>query len=426
MKREIGLAGAILMGLGSIVGTGVFVSIGIAAGVAGANVLPAIFFASLLAICNGLSSAQLAASHPVSGGTYEYGYRWLTPTLGFSAGWLFLCAKSASAATALLGLAGYLCTVTMGNQHSGGVFLVLLALVALAVLTVLTLVGIKRTNVVNSLIVATTLVSLFLLVCFGMPSAISRANQNLAGLLVMDNQSFKDLLQATALMFVAYTGYGRIATLGEEVKTPRITIPRAMIMTLAVTMTLYLTVGFVAVALIGPKDLALSAKTSVAPLLHAAQSLNTPWLNVVLLVGAITAMLGVVLNLILGLSRVALAMARRNDLPRSLSSVNENGIPKSATILVVVIIGGLVLLGDVKVSWSFSAFTVLLYYSLTNLCAILIEKESRLYPAWISWIGLLGCFSLAFWITPKIVYTGLVVLLVGLVLRTGLKVFSKP
>jgi len=133
-----------------------------------------------------------------------------------------------------------------------------------------------------------------------------------------------------------------------------------------------------------------------------------------------------VLNLILGLSRVALAMARRNDLPRSLSSVNENGIPKSATILVVVIIGGLVLLGDVKVSWSFSAFTVLLYYSLTNLCAILIEKESRLYPAWISWVGLLGCFSLAFWIAPKIVYTGLVVLLVGLVLRTGLKVFSKP
>ena len=426
MKREIGLAGAILMGLGSIVGTGVFVSIGIAAGVAGSNVLPAIFFASLLAICNGLSSAQLAANHPVSGGTYEYGHRWLTPTLGFSAGWLFLCAKSASAATALLGLAGYLCTATIGAQYSGGVLLIVLALVVLAVLTTMTLVGIKRTNVMNSLIVATTLVSLILLVCFGMPSAISRAEQNLAGLLVMDKQAPTDLLQATALMFVAYTGYGRIATLGEEVKSPRITIPRAMIMTLAVTMALYLTVGFVAVALVGPKELALSAKTSVAPLLHAAQSLNTPWINVVLLVGAITAMLGVVLNLILGLSRVALAMARRNDLPESLSSVNENGIPKSATILVVVIIGGLVLLGDVRVSWSFSAFTVLLYYSLTNLCAISIEKEARLYPAWISWVGLVGCFSLAFWITPKIVYIGLIVLLAGFVLRAILRVTSRP
>ena len=136
-------------------------------------------------------------------------------------------------------------------------------------------------------------------------------------------------------------------------------------------------------------------------------------------------MLGVVLNLILGLSRVALAMARRNDLPQSLSTVNEKGVPRIATIFVVVIIGFLVLLGDVKVSWSFSAFTVLLYYSLTNLCAILIEKESRLYPAWISWTGLIGCFSLAFWITPKIVFISLIVLLVGLIFRVGFKTIGR-
>ena len=193
-------------------------------------------------------------------------------------------------------------------------------------------------------------------------------------------------------------------------------------------MTLYLFVGFVAVALVGPQELALSAKTSIAPLLYAAQSLDgpfAPWINTALLVGAITAMLGVVLNLVLGLSRVALAMARRNDLPGSFSVVNENGVPRNATILVVAIIGGLVLLGDVRVSWSFSAFTVLLYYSLTNLCAISIEKQSRLYPAWISWVGLVGCFSLAFWITPKFVYTGLIVLLVGLVFRAVLKAFGR-
>ena len=426
MKREIGLAGAIMMGLGSILGTGVFVSIGIAAGVAGANVLPAIFFASLLAICNGLSSAQLAASHPVSGGTYEYGYRWLNPTLGFLAGWLFMCAKSASAATALLGLAGYLCTATMGSNHRSDLLLIVLALVTLLVLMILALVGIKRTSVVNSLIVTTTLASLGLFVWFGFPSAFLRADKNLSGLMVIDKQASMDLLQATALMFVAYTGYGRIATLGEEVSSPRQTIPRAIIVTLAATMTLYLTVGLVGVALVGPQELALSAKTSLAPLLYAAQSLNKPWLNSVLLVGAITAMLGVVLNLILGLSRVAMAMARRNDLPRSFSAVNDRGVPQSATILVAVIIGGLVLLGDVKVSWSFSAFTVLLYYSVTNLCAISIEKESRLYPLWISWVGLVGCLSLAFWISPKIVFIGLIVLLIGLFLRAGLKAISKP
>ena len=420
MKREIGLAGAILMGLGSIVGTGVFVSIGIAAGVAGPNVLIAIFLASLLAICNGLSSAQLAANHPVSGGTYEYGYRWLTPTLGFTAGWLFLCAKSASAATALLGLVGYIYAATVGAQPLDGV-LIGLAIVALILLTGLTLVGIKRTNTINSLIVATTLVSLIVFAAFAVPAAFSRSALNLEGLFKLDKPSSLNLFHATALMFVAYTGYGRIATLGEEVKEPRKTIPRAMIVTLAVTMLLYLTVGFVAVALVGPKELAVSVKTSIAPLLHAAQSLNTPWIQTVLLVGAITAMIGVVLNLLLGLSRVALAMARRNDFPNSLSVVNEKGIPKRATILVALIIGVLVLIGDVRISWSFSAFTVLLYYSLTNLCAISLEKQSRLYPVWISWVGLLGCFSLAFWITPKIVLSGLIVLLVGLISRAILR-----
>ena len=420
MKREIGLAGAILMGLGSIVGTGAFVSIGIAAGIAGPNVLIAIFLASLLAICNGLSSAQLAANHPVSGGTYEYGYRWLTPTLGFTAGWLFLCAKSASAATALLGLVGYIYAATVGAQPLDGV-LIGLAIVALILLTGLTLVGIKRTNTINSLIVATTLVSLIVFAAFAVPAAFSRSALNLEGLFKLDKPSSLNLFHATALMFVAYTGYGRIATLGEEVKEPRKTIPRAMIVTLAVTMLLYLTVGFVAVDLVGPKELAVSVKTSIAPLLHAAQSLNTPWIQTVLLVGAITAMIGVVLNLLLGLSRVALAMARRNDFPNSLSEVNEKGIPKRATILVALIIGVLVLIGDVRISWSFSAFTVLLYYSLTNLCAILIEKQSRLYPVWISWAGLLGCFSLAFWITPKIVLSGLIVLLVGLISRAILR-----
>ena len=416
MNREIGLAGAVLLGLGSIVGTGVFVSIGIATGVAGPNVLLAIFIASLLAICNGLSSAQLAASHPVSGGTYEYGYRWLTPSMGFSAGWLFLCAKSASAATALLGLSGYLCVATHAGEF-GRLTLVTVALLAAIVLTILTLVGIKRTNIVNSLIVSVTLIALSLFVVFGFPAAVTRAEVILRGVFTFDKQSTLSLFHATALMFVAYTGYGRIATLGEEVHEPRKTIPRAMIITLIATMLLYALVGFVAVALVGPEQLASAVKTSIAPLLFATDSLNIPWLKGTVLVGAITAMLGVVLNLILGLSRVALAMARRGDLPGSFSAIDRNGIPRQATILVAVVVCGLVLLGDVRLSWSFSAFTVLLYYSLTNLCAILLEKESRLYPIWISWAGLLGCLSLACWLTPKVVLAGVIVLVVGFLLR---------
>ena len=324
MRREIGLVGAILMGLGSIVGTGVFVSIGIAAGVVGPNVLVAIFFAALLAICNGLSSAQLAAAHPVSGGTYEYGYRWLTPTLGFSAGWLFLCAKSASAATALLGFAGYIYSVNPGAKSYDSIFIAI-ALAALVLLTVFTLAGIKRTNVINSLIVGLTLITLITFVCVGFPTAISNSVSNMKGIFDPKTLGFPNLFHATALMFVAYTGYGRIATLGEEVKNPRKTIPTAMIATLVVTMILYLSVGWVAIGIVGADELAASSEKWVAPLLFAGASLNLPWLKSLLLFGAITAMLGVVLNLLLGLSRVVLAMSRRRDLPDQLSVINHKG-----------------------------------------------------------------------------------------------------
>ena len=146
LRRDIGVFGAMMMGMGSIVGTGVFVSIGMAAEVAGTSVILAIFFASLVAICNGLSSAQLAANHPVSGGTYEYGYKWLTPWMGFIAGWMFLLAKSASAATAALGFAGYLLQ-TLGVERQE--LQVPIALSATALLTLIAITGISRSNTAN-------------------------------------------------------------------------------------------------------------------------------------------------------------------------------------------------------------------------------------------------------------------------------------
>jgi len=151
LKRQVGLGGAVLLGLGSILGTGVFVSLGLAAGVAGPAVVPAVAAAGLVALCNALSSAQLAASHPVSGGTYEYGYRYLTPTLGFTAGWMFLCAKSASAATAALGFAGYL-LIALGLEV--GAALVPTALGVTVLVTAVVLGGLRRSNVVNAVLVS--------------------------------------------------------------------------------------------------------------------------------------------------------------------------------------------------------------------------------------------------------------------------------
>ena len=161
LERQLGVGGAALLGLGSMVGTGVFVSIGLAAGVTGASVIVAIAIAAVVATCNALSSAQLAANHPVSGGTYEYGYRYLKPVIGFTAGWMFLVAKSASAATAALGFSSYVAAAV--PAISAG-FVRPMALTLVVILTIITAAGIRRSAQVNLIIVAVTIATLVFLI----------------------------------------------------------------------------------------------------------------------------------------------------------------------------------------------------------------------------------------------------------------------
>jgi APA family basic amino acid/polyamine antiporter len=414
LKRELGLFGATLMGLGSIVGSGVFVSIGVAAGVVGPAVVLAIGVAAFVATCNALSSAQLAASHPVSGGTYEYGYRYLNPRLGFMAAWLFLLAKSASAATAALGFAGY--TLHLAGT-AGQSLRVPLALGAVLVLTLITLRGVRRSNTANTLIVSVTLVTLALFVLAGLGEV--RGGNFRPFFQAEDGQDVAAFLQACALMFVAYTGYGRIATLGEEVTNPRQTIPRAILSTLVVTMVLYLAVACVAVGTVSPQTLSEAAKNTAAPLEAAAATFSFAPTQSLVALGAITAMLGVLLNLILGLSRVLLAMGRRGDMPKATARINETlSTPSVAVGVMGALIALLVLTGNVRTTWSFSAFNVLLYYALTNLAALRLPPEHRLYPRFFAYAGLGACAFLAFWVEPQIWAVGLGLLALGWLWQT--------
>lgn len=417
LTRELGVLGAIVMGLGSIIGTGVFVSIGIAAGIAGPAVILAVAIGSLVAIFNGLNSAQLAANHAVSGGTYEYGYRYLNPWLGFTAGWMFLVAKMASAATAALGFAGYLLNAFGVSAQN---WIVPIALVTVTIFTLIVLSGIKRSNFANIIIVSITLLSLSFFIIAGLPILLSAGSSNLTPFFqrpnTESNNVIQSILHASALMFVAYTGYGRIATLGEEVREPRKTIPKAIIITMILTMLLYISVAIVSVGTVGAAALSQAAGTKAAPLEVAARSFTIPGSPQILAIGAITAMLGVLLNLILGLSRVVLAMGRRRDLPIIFTRLNRgSNTPFWAVILVGVAIAGLVLIGNVKTTWSFSAFSVLIYYAITNFAALKLPKEERLYPKWLGWMGLLACLFLAFWVERQIWLTGLMLIVVGLI-----------
>jgi APA family basic amino acid/polyamine antiporter len=419
LQRSTGLAGALVIGLGSILGTGVFVSLGLAAAPAGDALLLAIVLAAVLAGANGLSAAQLAAVMPVSGGSYEYGRRLLSPLAGFAAGWLFLCAKTASAASAALGLVAYLGTWLGAEPRSvrwwPPLVVVLITAAALA--------GLRRSNRLNSLLVGGAVLSLALFVAGAMslPALPSAAAPTPAG-------SPFGLAQATALVFVAFTGYGRIATMGEEVRQPDRTIPRAVLLTLAVALLLYLAVAASALRLAGPTGLAATLQAGDAmggtapapPLAQLLLQAGLPWGGWIVALGAVVAMAGVLLNLVLGLSRVWLAMGRHGDMPRQLALLNAAGTsPQRAVLVSGFLIGLLSLGGRLELTWGFSAFTVLGYYALTHLCVLRLAPEQRRFTVALAWLGMLSCLGLAFMVPAAAWRSGLLVLALGLLWRWG-------
>ncbi|MBI1368032.1 MAG: amino acid permease [Planctomycetes bacterium] len=427
LKRTVGLISAILLGLGSILGTGVFISLGLAAGSAGPSLLVAIVLAGAAALCSALSSAQLAASFPVSGGTYEYGHRYLTPGLGFLAGWMFLTAKSASAATAALGIAGAALALTDITSPAVHVWV---AVGSAALLIIIAAGGIRLSNLVNAALVAVTLAALLSYIVIGMHPAIvgsveymhpfwPQAPVDVSGDWQRNFFSLHEFLEAAALVFVAFTGFGRVATLGEEIKHPQRNIPIAIVTSLLIAVALYLAVAFVSVGNVGPRFYLHATEHGNAPLQAIAEQLEKHRLAIALSIGAITAMGAVLLNLLLGLSRVVLAMGRRRDMPRFLALLDEEGqTPYLAVLFVGLIVIGLIYIGNVRYTWSLSAFTVLIYYGLTNLAALCLPAKHRRFPRVFAVLGLLACLSLAACVDRKALITGLILLGVGLVWRT--------
>ena len=422
LHRTVGLSGAALLGLGSILGTGVFVSLTLVVELAGQWSGLAILVAGFLAVCNGLSSAQLAAAHPVSGGTYEYGYRYLNPTLGFTAGWMFLVAKSASAATAALGVAHYLNSLLPNDRE---VCPILTGVIVVAVMAIFVLGGLLRSTRINAVLVTLTLCSLIWFVVQVNFSTDVINNENPSPAAINSNAvageskavpfSFSRFFEACALAFVAFTGYGRVATMGEEIRDPARNISRAIIMTLIVTVVIYGLVGWSL----------MSSGAGVRSLVEHPTLVAQPVTRFVIAVGATLAMLGVLLNLLLGLSRVLLAMARRGDVPRSLAVLNSNGTsPQRCVIVVAIFVAGLCGLGKMQTTWSLSAFTVLVYYATANLCALKQPDAERRFPRSVSVAGAFICCSLAIWVDTFAWAAGLVLIAVGLLWRVIFRALS--
>lgn len=406
LRRDLGVVDAIAVGLGAIIGAGIFVVTGIAARVAGPAFLVALLLAGVAAACNALSSAQLAAAYPRSGGTYEYGYKVLGPGFGFAAGWLFLASKLAAAGTVALGFGAYLAAIVPGvDDRVAGVG----AAIALSVANYF---GIRKAGRLNTAVVAVSVTVLVAFVIAGL-SAFDPVN-----LRPFAPAGLRGVLEASGLLFFAYTGYARVATLGEEVRDPSRTIPRAIIAALAIASVLYLAVSLVAVGTIGAAALGRSA----SPLQEAALAFRWPAMARVVAIGATSAMLGVLLSQVFAISRMLFAMARMGDLPRGLAHVHpRHAVPDAAVLAAGLMIVAVAVVGTLRWVVAAATFTILVYYAITNVAALRMPAEGRRYPRWIAVLGLLLCVVLAASLRPAAIGGGIALLAAGFGLRLAMR-----
>ena len=413
LARRLGTFDAVVIGLGSMVGAGVFSAFAPAAAVAGSALLIGLALAACVAYCNAVASAQLAAQYPTSGGTYVYGRERLGPWWGFAAGWGFVIGKTASCAAMALTFAAYAVPGPTWIQRLVGIG-------AVVALTAVNLRGITRTAALARLLVAGSLVALAVVVVVALTGGHADArNLSLGGIAA----SPYGVLQSAGLLFFAFAGYARIATLGEEVRDPERTIPRAIPLALGIVVAIYLLVGAAALLVAGPALIAASP----APLATTVEASGAAWALPIVRAGAILASLGALLALVAGVGRTALAMAREGDLPRTLAAVDpRHQVPHVAELAIAVAVVVLVATTDLRGAIGFSSFGVLVYYAIANAAAYTQGPEHRRWPRMFNVAGLIGCLALVVTLPAPAILAGAVVLAVGLAWRLMLRGWSSP
>ena len=390
LQRRLGTFDAVTIGLGSMVGAGIFVALTPAAAAAGSGLLIGLSIAAVVAYCNATSSARLAARYPQSGGTYVYGRERLGEFWGYTAGWSFVVGKTASCAAMALTVGYY---VWPEWAHA-------VAVAAVVALTALNYTGIKKSAVLTRIIVAVVLAVLAAVVVV----ILGFGDVDGSRLAVGDDVSIGGVLESAGLLFFAFAGYARIATLGEEVRDPARTIPRAIPIALGIALVVYAVVAIAVLSELGSATLA----SATAPLAQAVVAAGMPGLEPVVRAGAAVAALGSLLALILGVSRTVLAMARDRHLPPALAVVHPRfGSPHRAEIAVGVVVAVVAAVVDVRGAIGFSSFAVLLYYAIANASAWTLG--ARVIPA----LGLASCLLLAFSLPLQSVLIGAGVVVIG-------------
>lgn len=397
LRRRLGTGDAVVIGLSSMIGAGIFAALAPAARAAGAGLLIGLAVAGVLAYCNATSSARLAALYPASGGTYVYGRQRLGEFWGFLAGWGFVIGKTASCAAMALTVGAY---AWPAHAHA-------VAVASVLSLTVIDYLGVQKSTWLARIIVTTVLLVLaaVIVATFGFGAGDVVANvTDLQGI------SWGGVLQAAGLLFFAFAGYARIATLGEEVRDPVRTIPRAIPIALAITLAVYAAAAVAVLSVLGPQRLASTGR----PLVEAVRVANAGWLVPIVAIGAALAALGSLLSLLLGVSRTTLAMARDRHLPRHLDAVHPRfSVPHRAEVAVGAVAAVLAATVDLRGAIGFSSFAVLVYYAIANASAYSLRPDEGAPPKIIPVLGVLGCVVVAFALPATSVIAGAACVAIG-------------
>jgi len=406
LKRTLNVFDATSIGIGAIVGAGIFVVTGISAGLAGPAVVLSVLISGAIASLTALSFAELSSAIPKEGGAYAYAHETISPFAGFMVGWLWLISNIVAGAAISIGLASYIAILIPSIPVKA------LAISACIIVTLVNLSGIRESSLVNNVLVLVKISVLCFFIAVGIFHLIPK---NLVPL--MPN-GWIGVFQGAALIFFAYAGFARITTVAEEVKNPERTIPMAIMLSLGICMALYTLTSFTAVGLVNYRDLASSG----SPLSDAAIATGNPIASLVVTLGAITATTSVLLTTIIGLSRVSFAMSRNLQLPRLVGRLHARfRTPYISIIIVGVAMTLLASFADLRQIVAVSSFASICYYATTNVSALLLRKrtaprigafEAPLYPVF-PLLGLVSCIMLIFFLAYDSILIGAVAAIAG-------------
>ena len=379
LKPELNLISATAISIGATIGAGIFAVTGLAAGEAGSALLISLILAAICTLLTALSFIELISWQPAEGSIYFYSRLLISPFIGFMVGWMWIISTLFTGATVALSFAHYFQDVTRLNFNVNQI-----AVVIIVLFTVWNFIGLEESAFINNLLVLLKILILLAFVIIGL-IFIKPANFR------PWNFSPPHILIAAAIIFFAYGGFARVAIIAEEVKNPKKTVPRAIMLSLFISTIIYLMVTFVALGLAG----AVKLSRSGAPLSTAIRQTGLSWAGLAVGLGGILATASVLLTSILGVSRMILAMSRQKDLPPAFQSIHPKfhtpGMGVLATGLIMAVLAYFFNLSKVV---SISSFSLLAYYSLANVSALRVKDCSKCYPAYIPWLGLIFCIGI--------------------------------